>query len=130
MAVEWESEKEIFYRALELAAEDQDTYLREACSGDVEMRLEIERLLSYHARGRGFFQQLERELGAKDSDNTLFADRDVVAGRFEIQSFLARGGFGEVYKAYDCEIEEIRFVGMTLLGNGFRTLVPLALLGS
>jgi eukaryotic-like serine/threonine-protein kinase len=106
MATDWESEKEIFYDALELNVEARAVFLDEACAGNAEFRKEIERLLEYHAHARDFFLGLEQELGAADTQSPLFANAEVVAGRFEIRGFLARGGFAEVYEAFDRELAE------------------------
>jgi serine/threonine-protein kinase len=106
MPADWESQKEIFYSALALAIEERGRFLDQACAGDSGLRSEIERLIEYHAQGREFFLNLEQELGATDSRPHLFADAEIVAGRFEILRFLARGGFAEVYEALDRELEE------------------------
>ena len=106
MSVDWESEKDIFGRALEVAVDERDKFLDEACGGDTELKSEIARLIAYHSRGQEFFFRLEREFGAADVQTPLLADGEVVANRFEISRFLARGGFAEVYEALDRELEE------------------------
>ena len=40
--------EDLFFRALEVSAEDRATFLDEACQGDAELRREIESLLKHH----------------------------------------------------------------------------------
>jgi serine/threonine protein kinase len=38
--------------------------------------------------------------------NTLFLPNTMIAQRYRIQRFIARGGMGEVYEAFDCVLQE------------------------
>jgi hypothetical protein len=46
------------------------------------------------------------EGGAKGTWNTTFLPNTMVADRYRIVRFVARGGMGEVYEAYDCDLRE------------------------
>ena len=48
--------------------------------------------------------RLSSRLAPRGDEPTTFAPGDVVAGRFRIVRFIARGGMGEVYEAEDLEL--------------------------
>jgi serine/threonine-protein kinase len=117
MVADWESEKDIFSRALELDPGQRPGFLDEVCLHDSELRSRVESLLDYHRDGRDFFSVFEREMLAVGMPPVSFAGGDLVAGRFEVRRFLARGGAGEVYEAYDRELDET--VALKVLRGGW-----------
>jgi eukaryotic-like serine/threonine-protein kinase len=72
-----------------------------------------------HGRGPGGIQAALSEEGPPpdDRDGFLFAPGQIVAGRYRISSFLARGGMGAVYAAEDLELGE-RVALKTVLPHG------------
>jgi hypothetical protein len=108
--------KEIFYAALEQSAQRRSEFLAEACSGDVALRGEVERLLTEHDRAEGFLENPFNAIASlrrlADARRTLEPNQ-VIAERFRIVSFVAEGGMGMVYKAEDAELG--RFVALKFL---------------
>jgi Tol biopolymer transport system component len=103
------SAEELFGEALELPPEGRSAFLEQVCGQDPELRRQIEQLLLMDARAGSF---LAHPAFAPDDTETLSAVGDLavrgrfqsgqlIAGRFAIVRFIARGGMGEVYEAKD-----------------------------
>ena len=92
------SEKEIFYKALDVADSRQRLKLIDAaCQGDQTLRRGVEQLLAAHLR-----DGLERpEDSSCPSGNLHESDVEVgsVVGQFKLLEKIGEGGFGDVYMA-------------------------------
>ena len=88
---------------------------------DPAVRTEVERLLSHHLNSGGFLshaaipgqnrsrsqsQDSKRSSPSPSLEEQSFRAGELVAERFQITRFLARGGMGEVYEAEDMELHE------------------------
>ena len=98
--------KEVFAEAAELMASDRNAYLDSACSGDTELRSEVERLLAEldsndDLLGRTSIGQL---LFGETSDLYTFNPGELVGDRFRIVCLIGSGGMGEVYEAEDLRL--------------------------
>lgn len=105
---QWERVKALFEDALEKTPAERDAYIA-AAEDDPVVRGEVQRLLAHHVESGGLLSRggipltsLSEATGPSQS----FAAEDVVASRFRIVRFLARGGMGEVYEAEDLELHE------------------------
>jgi serine/threonine protein kinase/tetratricopeptide (TPR) repeat protein len=105
---QWEKVKTLFEGALEKTPAERSSYI-EGNEVDPQVRTEVERLLAHHVESGGFLSQrgfpLPSALSGQEPTQA-FASGDVVASRFRILRFLARGGMGEVYEAEDLELHE------------------------
>jgi len=116
----WERVKALFEAALDQDPRRRSAFLQEHCP-DPTLRAEVERLLSEHDQAGSF-------LSAPKQDNIFEAATrtspalegilnpaprprgltkgELLAGRFRVVRFIARGGMGEVYEAEDLELHE------------------------
>jgi len=104
-----QSVEELFGEALELPPEGRSAFLDRVCGHDPELRRLLEQLLLKEARAGSF---LAHPAFTPDGTGTLsavgppvtpgrFQSGQLIAGRFAIVRFIARGGMGEVYEAKD-----------------------------
>src|SRR4051794_706046 len=94
-AEEWEQIKQIFASALNLPAHERRQYVKEACGQSSDVYDTICELLENHQDGSTLLPF------SGVPDDPVFAAGMVVADRFRIVRFIARGGMGEVYEVFD-----------------------------
>ena len=104
---QWDQVKTLFESALEQDVESRASFLARRCP-DPEVRSELDRLLAD-------FQEMGSFIGSPALANlaqpsqplktvTLVAG-EILAERFRIIRFIARGGMGEIYEAADLELQ-------------------------
>lgn len=113
---QWQEVKKLFEEALERDSEGRASFLCAECA-DASIRAEVERLLAEHDRAGSFLSTPPLGSAVHDAKTApvteRIADGEVLAGRFRIDSFVASGGMGEVYKAEDTRLH--RFVALKFL---------------
>jgi tetratricopeptide (TPR) repeat protein len=105
---QWEELKQIFNETLEQPREARDAFLKQACATRPELLPELQRLLTEYELESGTLSHPalgDAELGERE-DAPRFAPGTILAGRFRIVEFIARGGMGEIYEAEDLELGE------------------------
>src|SRR5580700_2209496 len=104
--VQWDSVKSLFDSALERNPGDRSSYLKRNCS-DASVLEEVERLLANYQE-MGSFITAPAMAAVAGSPHSLppasLSVGDILAGRFSVIRFVARGGMGEVYEAEDLEL--------------------------
>src|SRR5215212_6191730 len=98
----WQQVKQIFNSALMYRPEERGPFILEACSGDENLRSEVESLIASHEQGGSFIDKPAFEAAA----SVLAGERaelrsGQIIGSYEVISFISRGGMGEVYLAED-----------------------------
>src|SRR5919205_1622809 len=116
----WQQVKEIFNSAIMHRPEERGLFISRACSGDAELRSEVESLIASHEQSGSFIDQPAFEVAA----SLLVSDRAELRagqtiGSYEVISFISRGGMGEVYLAEDKRLG--RKVALKLLPASFTT---------
>jgi serine/threonine protein kinase/Tol biopolymer transport system component len=114
----WQKVKEIFQAALDRSPADRSAFVSEACSGDEELRREVQSLMSSDGRSGTFLDSPAYEAAA---DMLVRQKSELKSGHtiaaYEILSFISRGGMGEVYLAQDRRLS--RKVALKLLPAAF-----------
>src|SRR5687767_15988395 len=86
--------KEVFLAALERPAAERAAFIAEACTGDEELRREIESLLPFH--------EADEEAAATPQERPdQFQPGQVIGDRYRMVTRIGRGGMGDVWRADD-----------------------------
>jgi eukaryotic-like serine/threonine-protein kinase len=104
----WEKVKALFEAALDRPSEQRLQYLADACTED-ELRAEVLRLLASLGDAGSFLNKpalAGLDLFTTKTQDGFLSPGQVLAGRFKLIRFIARGGMGEVYEAEDLELQE------------------------
>src|SRR5262245_38749821 len=100
----WRRVGELYHAALAIGEGERAAFLTNACGDDVELRQEVESLLTRAADASAFLETPALELAGR-----AFAAQDSLVGRrlgqYEIGSILGVGGMGDVYRARDTRLE-------------------------
>jgi serine/threonine protein kinase len=116
----WQQVKEIFNSAITYRPEERSLFISRACSGDKELRSEVESLIASHEQSGDFIDQPAFEAAASLLVNEKAElNPGQTVGSYEVISFLSRGGMGEVYLAEDKRLG--RKVALKLLPASFTT---------
>ena len=98
--------EEIFEEALQRDAAEREAFVRHTCQGDDELRGEVWGLLVNHDEA-----DAEEPWAAAAAARLITRDRALEPGAslgpYRIESFLAAGGMGEVYRARDTRLDRI-----------------------
>ena len=105
----WQRLSEVFHAALALERDQRAAFLEDACGEDDALRRDVEALLAKNVRGSGFTKQpaLAAAQLTSDADTTPLS-RTLAGrrfGRYMIVDWVGAGGMGEVYSAYDDQLD-------------------------
>ncbi|MCM3869604.1 MAG: protein kinase [Pyrinomonadaceae bacterium] len=102
----WQHIDELFHAASELAPEDRAHFLREACSGDDSLRVEVESLISAHEQSTEFLDVAAYEIADVRLGHVpamLAVGQSI--NHYKILGTLGVGGMSEVYLAQDTKLD-------------------------
>ena len=128
----WQKIEEIFEIAVELPADERESYLERECGGDAELRREVEQLISADKDAEEFIE--EPLLGTNTLANFLKEDpEDTIessvpphflgrrVGAYRLVRELGRGGMGAVFLARRDDAEFKKSVAIKLIKRGMDT---------
>ncbi len=105
--------EEIYHAVLEIPPPKREIFLQESCGNDVELRHEVESLLSYEKTFDSLIDSSPNSLAAELLSVTIPKQ----INQYKILSLLGEGGMGAVYLAKDTKLE--RKVAIKLLSGEF-----------
>src|SRR5215471_11075495 len=108
--------EEIFHEALQRHRSQREAYVLQACGSDAVLRSEIASLLAHHEQTTGF-ESWAAAAAARLIDPPASLQPGQSLGPYRIESFLAAGGMGEVYRATDTRLN--REVAIKVSGGRF-----------
>ena len=125
----WRRVEELYHAALQLEPAARSSYVREACTGDEDLRREVESLLAYDDHAAGFMKipalQIEARRMAGDEPADASSHREPLLpipsqiGPYELIDSIGKGGMGEVYLALDRRLgRKVAIKLLPDLGNG------------
>jgi eukaryotic-like serine/threonine-protein kinase len=99
----WQRVEELFHAGLERPREQRQAWLDGACSGDAELRQQVELLLSNEERAGSFLERpaIEDVTITSADGGSLLGQK---FGPYIIISPIGAGGMGEVYRAHDSKL--------------------------
>ena len=104
---EWGRIKVVFDEAMEVAPEERAAFIAQACADKPALVSEVQALVDRATEDATFLESGHRErilLNLNQNQVLTFNRGDVLAARYRVVRFLARGGMGEVYEVNDEEL--------------------------
>ncbi|HET9804673.1 MAG TPA: serine/threonine-protein kinase [Candidatus Acidoferrum sp.] len=114
----WKQIKEVLEVALTLDVVERQNYLDRTCSGDDELRQEVDSLLAAHQpTGKNILDEPLANLISAGSSRSVTSGERI--GAYAILQELGRGGMGEVYRAVRADGEFTKEVALKTVRGGY-----------
>src|SRR5438270_3604225 len=118
----WKQIEAIFEQALELKANERAAFVQKSCTGDEELRREVESLLESHASAGGFIDDRSLFISEVDlNDDDGIVPPGQLIGPYRITREIGRGGMGTVYLAERADQQYEKQVAIKLIKRGMDT---------
>jgi eukaryotic-like serine/threonine-protein kinase len=112
----WSEIERLFHEALARAPEDRATFVAHACRGNADLQNAVASLLDYEPHTRDFIEPRTGDLRASPMADAVAAVRTPITrgrhagsvfGAYALESLIATGGMGEVYRARDTRLDRV-----------------------
>ncbi len=117
----WERIDSVYHAALERDNDARDAYLDQVCSGDDELRREVDSLLVFDEQASRFIETpaIELEAKARAADQQAHSEELLLKtiGPYELVHVMSRGSMGDVFQAIDTRLG--RKVAIKVLAKEF-----------
>ena len=103
----WQRIEEVFHRAADLAPAQRAEFLSTACTGDDELRREVESLLANDDSGDNLVEAAVSKAVDTLPDEQAASANDLIGkhiGPYLVTELIGKGGMGMVYKARDTQL--------------------------
>src|SRR5437870_13886852 len=101
----WQQVQDLFHAALERGPGDRSGFLAEACSGNENLRKEIETLIVAHEEGEHFIDSPAYMATAEILTDVQQFEPGQTLGHYEICSVLGEGGMGKRSEEHTSELQ-------------------------
>jgi non-specific serine/threonine protein kinase/serine/threonine-protein kinase len=115
----WQQVRQIFEKASALAPSGRGPYLEKACSGDAELRREVDSLLDSQSKAGSVFLQTPAADLLSDERLQPRSRTGTRIGVYQILEEIGHGGMGEVYCATRADGQYEKEVAVKLVRGGF-----------
>jgi non-specific serine/threonine protein kinase/serine/threonine-protein kinase len=116
----WQQVRQVFEKASGLDSEERAAYLDQACTGDADLRQEVESLLSSASlAGSVFLGKPAAELAGIATDLVPATRTGTRIGVYQILEEIGHGGMGEVYSAVRADGQYEKEVAVKIVRGGF-----------
>jgi eukaryotic-like serine/threonine-protein kinase len=105
----WAKLAKVFHQALEQPEVQRDAFVAEVCSGDPDLERELRSLLQADKLAARFLDTpavAQFGSSAAATQAAVLSEGELLLNRFEIIRLLGRGGMGQVFEAFDRELQE------------------------
>jgi serine/threonine protein kinase len=103
MNANWQRVQSLFLEAVDLSSEERVRFLDNACAGDVEIRREVESLLTHDGTSERHITEALAGT-AQSLFDAVTLKPGVRVGDYEVRKLIGSGGMGEVYQARDLRL--------------------------
>src|SRR6516225_321616 len=103
MNANWQRVQSLFLEAVDLSSEERVRFLDNACAGDVEIRREVESLLTHDGTSERHIAEALAGTAQRLFDAVSLKPGTRV-GEYEVSKLIGSGGMGEVYQARDLRL--------------------------